>query len=105
MEKSRSSSKRIPRIRLPSGIVTENPAEIVSRVRTFYEALYKRAETDDEASDRLLQNIPSLDPCDAEDCDRPTREELTIAVNQLSQNKTPGLDGLTSEFYQFFWPV
>ena len=32
-------------------------------------------------------------------------EEFDIAVSQLSKNKTPGLDGLSSEFYQTFWPM
>ena len=106
MEKSRSSSKHVSQIRLSSGIVTDDPTEIASHVHSFYRDLYKRVETDEEAIDSVLQNFPSLDPCDAEDCDRPiTAEELNLAVGQLAHNKAPGLDGLTSEFFQFFWPI
>ena len=32
-----------------------------------------------------------------------TVKELTIAVNELSLNKSPGSDGLTTNFYKFFW--
>ena len=29
--------------------------------------------------------------------------ECTSAVKELKRGKTPGSDGLTSDFYQFFW--
>ena len=106
MEQSTSRAKHISKIRLPSGEITENPSEINSHIHQFYTDLYCRTDTEEEASKRLLQNIPTLDPCDAEECDKPfSAEELDIAVGQLSHNKSPGLDGLTSEFYQHFWPI
>ena len=32
-----------------------------------------------------------------------TNEELGKALKQLPNRKSPGMDGLTSEFYKFFW--
>ncbi len=32
-----------------------------------------------------------------------TFQELTIAVGQLKPGRSPGIDGLTSEFYKHFW--
>ena len=38
-------------------------------------------------------------------CDAPvTLEELGFALKQLPNNKSPGSDGFTTEFYKFFWP-
>ena len=38
-------------------------------------------------------------------CDRPiSLEEVTYSLQQISNNKTPGSDGFTAEFYKFFWP-
>ena len=34
-----------------------------------------------------------------------TKEECTLAVNKMKHNKSPGLDGLTVEFYQAFRPL
>ena len=34
-----------------------------------------------------------------------TTEECTLAVNKMKHNKSPGLDGITVEFYQTFWPL
>ena len=33
----------------------------------------------------------------------PSIEECTAVVSNLKSNKSPGLDGLTSEFYKKFW--
>ena len=85
MEKSSPMGKHLSKIRLPSGTITDNPSEINSHVHNFYESLYRRVDTEEGAGERLLQNIPTLDPCDAEDCDRLfTLEELDVAVTQLS---------------------
>ena len=41
---------------------------------------------------------------DKQECDEfPTLDECTDAVKVMKLNKSPGLDGLTTEFYQMFW--
>ena len=53
----------------------------------------------------LFDDLPSLDDKDMSFCDRPiSLEEVTYSLQQLSNNKTPGSDGFTAEFYKFFWP-
>lgn len=40
---------------------------------------------------------------DREHCDRPiSLQEVQQAINQLKKNKSPGSDGLSSEFYKLF---
>ena len=34
-----------------------------------------------------------------------TFDECTIALKKMKYNKSPGLDGITTEFYQAFWPL
>ena len=34
-----------------------------------------------------------------------TNEECYSAVNSMTQNKSPGVDGLTIEFYKHSWPL
>ena len=31
-------------------------------------------------------------------------EEIAKALKELPNDKTPGMDGFTSNFYKFFWP-
>ena len=34
-----------------------------------------------------------------------TFEECTVSLKKMKHNKSPGLDGITTEFYQAFWPL
>ena len=34
-----------------------------------------------------------------------TAEELGLSMKDLKKNKSPGSDGLTKEFYDFFWDM
>ena len=37
--------------------------------------------------------------------DRPiSKEEIDIALKQLKNNKSPGIDGYSAEFFKTFWP-
>ena len=106
LEKQNSSAKTHHGMRSSNGIVTEDPSEIRQHVHSFYKDLYSHVPTSQTAQNYLLKNIPTLDPADSETCDLPISiEELDQAVKQLNKNKTPGLDGLTSEFYLCFWPM
>ena len=38
-------------------------------------------------------------------CDRPLQmAEIAAALKKLKNDKTPGNDGFTTNFYKFFWP-
>ena len=52
-----------------------------------------------------FDNISStLSPDQRDSCEGElTLSELTSSVNSLSLNRSPGLDGLTVEFYRHFW--
>ena len=106
LEKTNSMSKSISRIRLSSGRISEDPVEIKKHVRDFYQSLYSRNPTDKSALTSLSANLKTLDSSLSEDLDNLISiEELGDAVKQLGRNKSPGFDGLTSEFYQVFWPL
>ena len=106
LEKSNSSSKSMSRVRLSSGNITEKPSDIKAHVHDFYENLYKRVPTDENCFKTISSNLPRLSHEESMNLDSPfTLEEVKNAVMQLGRNKSPGLDGLSSEFYQFFWPT
>ena len=49
-------------------------------------------------------NIPKLSGDNREYCDSDLSfDEVTKAVKSLANNKTPGPDGLPTEFYKVFW--
>ena len=51
-----------------------------------------------------LENIACLSDEEQHMCDAfPTIEECEIAVKEMKINKSPGIDGLSNEFYKKFW--
>ena len=84
------------------------PDRILREERLFYNQLYSEQNLDDVSHyDQLtlFDDLLSLDNKDMSFCDRPiSLEEVTYSLQQISNNKTPGSDGFTAEFYKFFWP-
>lgn len=75
--------------------------------KEFYADLYREQPIDDEASAKVLSSLEKkLTPTDSTFCEGPlTLEECTESLKQLHADKSPGIDGLTAEFYRAFWPT
>ena len=51
----------------------------------------------------MAKHLTDKDKCF---CDKPiTQDEVETAIMHLKTSKSPGLDGLTPEFYKYFWPT
>ena len=49
-------------------------------------------------------NIPSLTEEQSQTCEGPiTKSELLNTLKSMTNNKSPGNDGLTKEFFEIFW--
>ena len=76
----------------------------------FYQTLYiepAETESNTELSTAFLDNIniPKLNAVSQALCDEDiTLLECSIALKEMPNNKSPGSDGFTTEFYKFFWP-
>ena len=81
--------------------------QILDTARTFYEQLYRDDPVDQDIQDHFISQLDRrLDKRTKSTCGRPvTKEELMAAVKRkrMHRNKSPGQDGLTTEFYQTFW--
>lgn len=74
----------------------------------FYQSLYASKNIDNKIIDDYLSeiNVPVISEDNKRMLDKfPTIEECTEAVNSMKHHKSPGLDGLPSEFYKCFWNV
>ena len=71
----------------------------------FYTTLFTAAYLDAAEQSFFLDKIVyKLSDADAALCEGEiTLEECTTALNSFSNNKSPGVDGLTYEFYKTFW--
>ena len=63
--------------------------------------------SDEEAQEVFLNDaLPRLPDDACELCEGElSEEELRIAALSMENDKSPGIDGLTSNFYKYFWPL
>lgn len=106
LEKKIREKKNINHLKLSNGKETTEKKEIISQALLFYEDLFHVQPCDLEAANQLLDGLPRLEKDDEAELEKPLSfQELTMAVQQQSPGKSPGLDGLTSEFYKAFWSL
>jgi hypothetical protein len=88
------------------GKETTNPNEISQMQKTFYKQLYSNRSTKKiTEKQKYLDKIEvsSLNEEDSKKCDGElTAEELLKSIKSFKSGKSPGIDGLTAEFYQKF---
>lgn len=106
LEKKPKEQKSFYQLKIPGGSVTTDQQEIQSYALSFYEDLYHSESCDDTATDELLCDLSKLTEEERSELDRPLSfGEISQAVQDLSSGKSPGLDGLTAEFFKSFWNV
>ena len=107
LEKRHYTSKRMTSPIKDNGIETNDNDEIVNEVRMFYEQLYKsRDETLEDVNllTRLAEDTPKLSDEEAQTMEgKITYEEAGTVLKNMKNNKSPGSDGYTVEFFKFFW--
>ena len=76
-------------------------------MQTIVKILYFDNEQSDENNcyDFVTElNLPKITDEECKECDKPiTSKECLTALSQLSNNKSPRLDGFSIEFYKAFW--
>ncbi len=106
LEKKTVDKKILGCLKLPEGRRITDCHGIISYALSFYEDLYKAELCNEEMADLLLQDLPQFSEGEKSILDKLlTFDELSVAVQEMSSGKAPGLDGLNAEFYRHFWPV
>ena len=83
------------------------PSDIITETHTFYKHLYSSEPIDQHKQDAFLQiNTPILSTNERNICKgHVTEQELNKALFSMENNKSPGLDGLSTNFYKHFWNI
>jgi exonuclease III len=102
-EKARGEKAFIKNLEI-NGVITDDIGMITSECDNFYSKLYTAEPIDEIAAETLLQTIDKIPKEAADLCDgKISFSECWEAIRAMDNNKTPGSDGLTKEFYfQFF---
>ena len=103
LEKRNFISKSILELHSDHDGVIDDPSKILDEVSNFYSKLYTK-DTDNEVFDLnkcfLNNKVHTLIHTINFDLNK---DDISESLYKMSNNKSPGLDGWTVEFFKFFW--
>ncbi|CAM5117260.1 unnamed protein product [Natator depressus] len=106
LEKTRGAKKHVTCLLAEDGTPLTDPEEMCGRARDFYTSLFSPDPTDPGACGVLWEDLPTVSVGDRERLELPlTLAEFSEALRRMPTNKSPGMDGLTVEFYRAFWDI
>ena len=105
LERRNYVNKAMPTLVNNLGQEIHSQREIAQEVRNYYENLYKRRITEDvNLEDILPDDIPKLSDQKKHSIQGAlTLEELKYTLKEMKNDKSPGTDGFTVEFFKFFF--
>ena len=107
LENRNYTSKLIPKIILESGEEIFNQEDILGEQKNYYENLYsERITTSREEIKIQIDDLqrPKLDQDTSNSLEgHITLDELALALRGMKNEKSPGIDGFSAEFFKFFW--
>ena len=106
LEKRNNARKSVNKLIDDKGNIITNQKDIQKEQKDFYKKLYyRKGDTNDNYYNDFLRNdLPTLDDSQKHFLDKIISvEECKKAMETFQKNKSPGNDGLTVEFYTFFW--
>lgn len=103
LEKKRSETKLISQLNKKDKIITDQK-EILKETENFYRNLYAKRNTQNSIYNFFDENITKLNETETNQCEGLlSEEECSKALKEMKNQKSPGSDGLTVEFYKIFW--
>ena len=98
LEKKRAESKIITKLTI-NGTVIANQKLIRNEQKKFYESLYAKKDTSESNINFFENHINKLNNIEQSSCEGKLSEyECGIALKQMKNYKSPGSDGITTEF-------
>ena len=107
LEKRSAQRAVIGELRHKNGTVHSDNQHLLDITTDFYAELYTPNSVDESVQEKLLDNVDHK-VTDQQKCmldAELTQKEIQQAVYELSDAKSPGIDGFTAEFYKKFWPI
>jgi exonuclease III len=104
LEKHRSEIRNIITMEVENNLETSDQNKIREHIEKFYHTLYQKPTIEDPEINIDCNMEATLDDSDRDSTDADISiEELYEALKDLPNNKTPGTDGLSAEFYKKLW--
>jgi hypothetical protein len=102
-------TKSIQKLEKEDGTIITDIKDILEEQKIFYETLYTNRDNNDSL-DELINSLINTDSLNKlSETEKEVKEglitysELLASLKRAKNNKSPGMDGYTVEFYKFFW--
>ena len=109
LEKQRQSYNCISSLKNANGQYVHSDKEILDTARQYYSKLYRNKSPSADAIQMFFESVVPEKQLDEEmrgKCEGEfTLGECESAINKMKKNKSPCLDGISTEFYEKFWPL
>ena len=109
LEKNRKKSNLITCLTKDSGEIVTDRQGLINEQVNYYTTLYSQNTESNsipvDSNDFVRgEEMPTLSDPEATKCEGlVTFDECSKALSKMRNSSSPGLDGLTTEFYKFFW--
>lgn len=105
LENRNFKSKAIPFLEKDNGNLLTDQKDVLEEITSFYSNLYKKREVEEVDLNLLLPpDTPKLDNDERESIEGMiTLDEAKYALKNMKNDKSPGPDGFTVEFFKFFF--
>ena len=104
IERGTQKARIINELQTENGEMITNETKIRDILTKHYETLFKKETTDENAQNEILNNMTKLSNIQSDLLDIEMNETILYeALKTLEKDKTPGPDGLTTEFFNTFF--
>ena len=107
LENKNFVSKHIRELKHGEKIINK-PDEILEEMRNLYTTLFKNKKNisiEEKPLSHVKNNLIKLNDSEKEDMEKEiTLDELHTIIEKSENNKSPGPDGYSNEFFKIFWP-
>lgn len=110
LESRNYTSKTIFKVKKDDDTIVNKQEEVLKEVKNFYSKLYQKQESGPEIDtdiDNILKNLqeaPKLSNNEKFELEGEIKlHEISYVLKKMKNNKSPGSDGFTVEFFKFFY--
>ena len=106
LERKNYVEKTIKQLKTDNDSFTTHQREILKEIQTYYSNLFKSRNIDETPISSIIddKNIRILDDNTSKQLERKlTAEEISYAIKNMKNDKSPGIDGFPVEFFKIFW--
>ena len=112
LESKNFVSKIIPKVEKDDGQIVKSQTDILKEIQNFYKSLYEKKnqeyggniiDLDRELKNLNFQKLSSEEKLSLEG--EITVSEASQTLSKMKNNKTPGSDGFSTEYFKFFGEI